>query len=414
MDRKEYNILYVDDEETNLRIFKTAFKREYNILVASSGQEAIEIMRNNSVHLLITDQKMPEMSGTQLLEQTVVEFPDIIRIILTGFSDIESIVRAVNKAGIYQYITKPWERSEMQQTIEKALQAYELRNEKANLIKKLKEANEQLEAKVHERTKQLEDALQRVNDSIRYARRIQRAILPPEETLSRIFQEYFVLYFPKSIVSGDFYWLAEKQEQGDDKIIFALADCTGHGVPGALMSMVGESLLNQVVHDKEIHRPAAIVQQVAEGIQKQLNQGETQNRDGMDIAVIMIDRNEQKLYFAGARQDLLYIKNGKMEHIKGDNTSAGGEAKSVNHEFVEHCIALEPGMSIYLFSDGFQDQFGGPEDRKFTSKKLRELIAENMRKPLEEQGEELEDVFRQWRGGIERQIDDVTVVGFKF
>jgi serine phosphatase RsbU (regulator of sigma subunit) len=415
-----YNILYVDDEDTNLRIFQTAFRREYNVLLASSGKEALDILKKEKIHLLITDQKMPEMTGTQLLEKTVKEYPDIVRMILTGFSDIESIIQAINKAGIYQYITKPWDRGEMQLTIEKALQAYSLRNERERLIQKLQEANEQLEHKVEERTKelaergeQLADALQRVQDSIRYARRIQRAVLPSQDSLAKAFREHFVYYSPKSIVSGDFYWLAEKKEQGNHKIFLALADCTGHGVPGALMSMVGDSLLNNIIHDQEIHQPAQILQKLAEGIQKQLNQDATQNRDGMDIGLVVIDKNRKKMFFAGAKQDLVYVQKGKLEALKGDGLSAGGESKVSQFQFTEYSLDIQPDTTYYLYSDGFQDQFGGKEDKKFSSKRLRDLLHEQSSKSLAQQGKFFQETFEAWRGAPEKQIDDVTLLGFR-
>jgi response regulator RpfG family c-di-GMP phosphodiesterase len=155
VDEKKYNILYVDDEESNLRIFKTAFKRDYNIFLASSGLEAIKVLHQQAIHLIITDQKMPEMSGTEFLEKTIPEFPNIIRIILTGFSDIEAIVRAVNKANIYKYVTKPWNREDFKKIIDEALALYQYRADKDIKIALLEKENKILKEKIEELTEQL-------------------------------------------------------------------------------------------------------------------------------------------------------------------------------------------------------------------------------------------------------------------
>lgn len=173
---KKKTILYVDDEESNLRIFRMAFKRQYNVLTAISGMDAIEVLRANDVQLIITDQKMPEMTGTELLEKVLPEFPDVIRIILTGFADIEAIIKAVNRCGIYKYITKPWDKGEMSLTIDKALETYQLKKDKFSLVEELEQMNASLEQKVEERTRELEEANKRMMDSIYYAQTIQNSI----------------------------------------------------------------------------------------------------------------------------------------------------------------------------------------------------------------------------------------------
>jgi len=152
---RKYNILYVDDEESNLRIFRTTFKREFNIFLAVSGFEAIKILHQQAIHLIVTDQKMPEMTGTEFLEKTIPEFPNIIRIILTGFSDIEAVVRAVNKANIYKYVTKPWNREEFKVTLDEALALYQYREDKDITISLLEKENKLLKEKVEELTEQL-------------------------------------------------------------------------------------------------------------------------------------------------------------------------------------------------------------------------------------------------------------------
>ncbi len=408
---KTYNILYVDDEESNLRIFRMAFKRHYNVYTTTDIEEAVRILDENNIHLIMTDQKMPEMNGTELLERILPAHPDIIRIILTGFSDIESIVQAVNKCGIYKYITKPYESGELKMTLDQALETYELKNEKQILIKELKSANDHLEEKVKERTNELEIINLKITDSIKYARRIQRAMLPAQDRIAKHFKDMFLFYSPKDIVSGDFYWFAEITEFGENKIIVASVDCTGHGVPGAFMSMIGESILNSAVFDKNITNPTDILNYLKTGVMQQLNQEETNNRDGMDIGIVVIDKVANTLTFSGGRQDFLYIENGETKLIKGENVSIGG--LQLDRPFVNHVVSLETSINFFMYSDGYQDQFGGENNRKFSSGKLRTMLAENAQKPCEEQRNILVHTLDEWMTNEEKQIDDIMIMGFK-
>jgi sigma-B regulation protein RsbU (phosphoserine phosphatase) len=243
-DKTLHPILYIDDEKDNLTVFHSAFRRYYKVLLADSGKEGLKIMEKEDVHLVITDQRMPEMTGIEFLEKILPDYPDCIRMVLTGFSDVEAIIQAINKGRVYRYITKPWNKEELKITIDRALEAYNLRQENKDLITSLKEANENLEQKVIERTRQIELQKQEITDSILYASRIQNALLPPPKELDRFLPSYFILNKPRDIVSGDYYWLAHK----DHKVIVTVADCTGHGVPGAFMSILGIALLNEIVN----------------------------------------------------------------------------------------------------------------------------------------------------------------------
>ena len=170
---KGYNVLYVDDEIINLRIFKMAFNRTYNVFTAENGNEALKILNVEDIHLIITDQKMPGMSGTELLQKTIDDHPDIIRIILTGFADIEAIVQAVNKCKIYKYITKPYDQDDMMLVLSKALELYQVKRERESLIDELAKINRDLELKVKERTRELEESNKRLTDGLLYAQTIQ-------------------------------------------------------------------------------------------------------------------------------------------------------------------------------------------------------------------------------------------------
>jgi len=411
-DKKKYTILYVDDEESNLRIFRMAFKREYQVLTAMGGKEAIEILRQKDVQCLITDQKMPEMTGTELLERVLPEFPDVIRMILTGFADIEAIVKAVNKCGIYKYITKPWDKGEMKLTIDKALETYELKSDKVNLIQELEKANSGLEEKVALRTKELAEVNKRLMDSIKYAMTIQNAMLMSPETIKEAFSDFFVIFRPLDIVSGDFYWFAQLENDGRPLSFMACVDCTGHGVAGALMSMIGESLLNQIIYEYEITEPEEILENLDIGVQEILNQSENNNHHGMDASIMVIDHNNEEVLFSGARQNLMYSHQNELKTIKGERISIGGFVEQ-ERGYKKHIVDYKTGETqFYMTSDGFQDQFGGPDNKKYTSARLEKTIESNLSLSLEEQKKALENVFLEWRGE-EKQTDDIMVMGIK-
>ncbi|MFY0652482.1 MAG: response regulator [Cyclobacteriaceae bacterium] len=419
VNKKLYTILYVDDEESNLRIFRMAFKRHYNVLTAPGGSEAIQMLRENDIQCIITDQKMPEMTGTELLEKVLPEFPDVIRMILTGFADIEAIVKAVNKCGIYKYITKPWDKGEMKLTIDKALETYELKSDKVKLIKELESINSTLEQKVDQRTKELADvntSLANVNknlmDSIRYAMTIQNAMLMDPDEIKEYFSDFFLLFKPFDIVSGDFYWFAECNDGEDDILYLASIDCTGHGVSGALMSMIAESILNQIVYEHDIFEANDILNNLNEGIQEILNQTEENMHHGMDASILAINKNKGELYFAGAKQNLIYSEDGELKVLKGDRLSIGGfvsEERDYSHTKLNF---TEGATSFYLYSDGFQDQFGGPGNKKFGSARVLETLKGLQNLNMEEQHEHLEKVFEDWKGN-EHQTDDVLFMGIK-
>ena len=234
----------MDDEKDNLTVFNSAFRRYYDIHLASSGMVGLEIMKKHEIQLVITDQRMPVMTGTEFLEKIILDFPDCVRIILTGFSDIEAVIQAINKGRIYRYITKPWDNEEMKITIDNGLETYNLKQQNRKLFEELVEANTTLEQKVIDRTKRIESQKKEITDSILYAGRIQNALLTPSEDIERLLPSYFILNKPREIVSGDYYWMTQK----DNIILIAVADCTGHGVPGAFMSILGISLLNGIVN----------------------------------------------------------------------------------------------------------------------------------------------------------------------
>ncbi len=256
---------------------------------------------------------------------------------------------------------------------------------------------------------QLQKLLDNIESSIRYAKRIQDAMLPYHERISRALSEYFVLFKPRDIVSGDFYWFVEH----GDKIVMAVADCTGHGVPGAFMSMIGNSLLSQIVIEQNVWEPDHILNNLHLGIQRALKQEEGDSRDGMDVAICVIDIRQRIVEYAGAMNPLYFIQNGELNEIKADRQPIGGQTKGKERIFTKHQIDFNTPTMLYIFSDGYQDQFGGDEGRKFMSRRFRELLVQIHTLPMSEQRKILDDTMEAWKGSSHRQIDDILVMGVR-
>ncbi|MDF2438758.1 MAG: putative periplasmic ligand-binding sensor domain protein [Bacteroidota bacterium] len=283
--------------------------------------------------------------------------------------------------------------------------------------RKLKRDKLILEKEVQSRTfevVQQKDIIEKKNkditDSINYARRIQQAILPSNETIKRYFPSSFVLYKPKDIVSGDFYWM----ETNGKKNFVAAVDCTGHGVPGAFMSIVGYNLLNQALNEHGIDKPSVILNGMNRGLSKQLRQhvDEITVRDGMDLALCAFDFENNKLQYAGANNPLWVLRNNEMIKIKADKQPIGTFSEMESKPFTNHEIDLQSGDQIFLFSDGFADQFGGPDGKKFKYRSLEALLLKLAALPMEEQKKRLDTAIEEWRGNLE-QVDDILVIGIR-
>lgn len=402
-------ILYVDDEQDNLTVFNSAFRRDYDVHLALSGREGLEILMKHEIKLIITDQRMPEMTGIQFLEKMIPDYPNCIRMILTGFSDIEAIIQAINTGRVYRYITKPWNKDELKITIDKGLETYHLREQNKKLIEDLKEANQTLEQKVIERTLKIENQNKEITSSIRYASRIQNALFPPKKEMDRLLPSYFILRKPRDIVSGDYYWFTNK----DNKAILAVVDCTGHGVPGAFMSILGVAFFNEIVLKAGITSPSEILNQLRRLVIKSLHQTGKQDetRDGMELALCVIDFNKSILQYSGACRPLYLIRNSKLEEIKGDPMPIG-ISWTEDVPFSSKELGFKKDDIIYLFTDGYVDQFGGDKRKKFRSDNFRKYLLDIHTLPMDEQKIALEKNYEAWRGEND-QIDDILIVGVK-
>ena len=273
---------------------------------------------------------------------------------------------------------------------------------------KLEQTVKERTAEVVEKNNELDSKNKDITASIRYARRIQSAIMPPDDFVKKYLPKTFIMYRPKDIVSGDFYWLYDL----GDKILFASVDCTGHGVPGAFMSIVGHNLLDQIVGEHKVIRPAAILDELNKGVSDTLRQSyiDEQVRDGMDIALCMFDRKTQAMEYAGAFNPFYLIRDGKLFETKADKFPIGNFKSGEQRKFTNHSFQLQKGDTIYIFSDGYADQFGGPQGKKLKYGVFKRMLIEIQHMDMEQQGVHLAKVFDDWKLNYE-QVDDVLVIG---
>lgn len=286
---------------------------------------------------------------------------------------------------------------------------YKLKKE-ANI--KLEQKNQMIveqRDKIEKQRDNIAEQKQLITDSLYYAQRIQRAILTDETSFLKGLEHFLIIYLPKDIVSGDFYW----QSKINGETIIVAADCTGHGVPGALMSMLGVTFLNDIVNHRKITRPDEILNALRENVIDALNQrGKKDNYiyDGMDVAALSLNYETETIQYAGAYNPLFLIRDGELLHYKADRMSV-----AMGHNmtpFTNHAIDLQRGDLVYVFSDGYVDQFGGRNDKKFMRKQLQRLLLEIHDQPMEQQQEILEKRFFEWKGDNE-QTDDVVMIGLK-
>lgn len=422
-------ILLVDDNPTNLKVLSSNLAdQNYKLLVANSGEWALSIAEKAVPDLILLDINLPGMNGFEVCEKLKANpiTKEIPVIFLSALDDIESKVQGFHVGGI-DYITKPFYKEEVQVRVETQVQLAKLKKKLAAKNKILEDQNsalaEALEA-INEKNDALEKAIneittistekeyqhQQITESIRYARRIQEAIIPMQSGLNEMFAESMIFYRPKDIVSGDFYWYITRRE----KIFIVTADCTGHGVPGAFMSLIGIHSLINLIEDRGVTEPASILEELDYQFHN-LAENKATNQigfnDGMDIAICSIDKRTNILTFAGAYRPLLFVRDGELQEIKGERFPIGGFTGKVKL-FNNHKIALQPGDALYMYSDGYPDQFGGPKGKKFMNKRFRSLIKEISALPMEEQKERFANAFNEWKGNYE-QTDDVILMGVR-
>jgi serine phosphatase RsbU (regulator of sigma subunit) len=256
-----------------------------------------------------------------------------------------------------------------------------------------------------------------LTDSLNYAKRLQGAVMPDENYLKQVLPEHFIFFQPKDIVSGDFYWYGEVDtsfsfDESNLIQVLIVADCTGHGVPGAFMTLLGHNFLNVTVKTQEVTDPEQIIQKLDQQVVETLRQEDPNSiRDGMDIAVLSINQESKQISFSGAGIPLLHMTNGEILEIKGSNFGIGGVMRK-GKEFFKHKIEYEPGDTFYMLSDGYADQIGGKDGRKYYKKRFKEFLLEIKDHSMEEQKKLIETEFHQWKGDY-KQIDDILIIGLR-
>ena len=380
---KKYNILYVDDEAANLRVFKSVFKREYKVFIAESGMDAMKIIEENEIHLLVTDQRMPGMSGVELLEQVVDDHPQMVKMILSGFSDVEDIIKAVNECGLDKYLMKPWNKEDLGATFNKALAKFESDEGKNEIliVKKALEENE------------------------KYAHKQIQSLLPREEQLKEFFDDSFALFKPVNNLGGVFYWFGTVE---DSKGVLVAIDCNEKGVKGALLSMLFETALKEVIYKKKVYEPEAILRSLDLHFKENLTalEGESDSV-GYNVSVVVTDKEKQYVSFSGANQNLLYLDaNNDIEIAEGGPDSIG--AGDGEKKFGSFAGTFAEVKAIYLAGVSTEGQIAGGVRKS----SLVEIIDDISDRNFKEQLEELKiSLAESMSGSLQRY--DVMVVGAK-
>jgi CheY-like chemotaxis protein len=383
-------LLLVDDSNVNLEILKEVLKR-YHLLTASNGKEAIRLATSEpKPDLILLDVVMPGIDGFETCRvlKDHESSRNIPVIFITGQNESNNILKGF-EVGAIDYITKPFNVPELKARVDTQLAIKMARDQNQRLIQKLVSVNKQL------------------TDSIKYAQRIQKASLPKPRYLEHVLPEYFVLLKPRDIVSGDFYWVGGV----DDRVVVVAADSTGHGVPGAIMSMFGVAYLNQIVGYQRLTTPSQILDRFRDIVIESFQQTETSEvKDGLDISILTIDRVKQHIEFSGAFNPLYIVRHNELTIVSADHMPVSiGEVARPCHN---HVIPYLKGDALYLFTDGYASQFGGPDDKKIKSVGLRDLILGNHHLPMQEQSVVYEAYFEQWKGAAD-QVDDVLLMGMR-
>ncbi|HXB39089.1 MAG TPA: SpoIIE family protein phosphatase [Bacteroidia bacterium] len=337
-------------------------------------------------------------------KNVVAEMVESVNILSDSFTKTSTFANEIGKGNLtvdYQKLSENDVLGDALINMRNSLYAYS-----ADMENKVKERTQE----VLEKSEKLELAYKEIRDSINYAKRIQESILPADEMINKVFGDSFIFYRPKDIVCGDFYWFAQR---GDEAIIAAV-DCTGHGVPGALMTVIGNSILNQIIAGNETTDPAGILTQLDKKLHDTFKQhGNVSTNDGMDAAIVRYRINKREIAFAGAKRPLYIFKNAELLELKGNKSPIGSFNHNFDKLFTTQKMSVNAGDTIYLFSDGLQDQFGGDGGKKFMIKRFRDLLVEIQPMSMKDQLKRLEKEMDIWQGKYE-QTDDMLLVGIRF
>lgn len=386
-------ILIVDDNPKNLQIVGSILQDEgIDAEFAMNGDAALEWIQNRAFDLVLLDVMMPGMNGFQVCRQikSILKYESLPIIFLTARTDTESIIRGFESGGV-DYISKPFNRRELLARVMNHLMLKKASDENKNYLDVIKLKNKLL------------------TYSIQYAQRIQKAILPTAGLMNELLADHFILYLPKDIVSGDFYWI----KAYGDHIFIAVADCTGHGVPGALMSILGYTGLNQAVNEYDLTSPVDILSHVHQFLKYALQKTSQESPviDGMDMTLCRLDLKNNVMECCGANNSIYLVRKEELEIIKGDRGTIG-DVDYDKTSLTNHVMKLTEGDIIYMPTDGFADQFGGDSDKKLSYRRLTGLLTGISTLSCSEQLTILNETFREWKKEQE-QVDDVSILGIR-
>ncbi|SNT30429.1 Response regulator receiver domain-containing protein [Ekhidna lutea] len=399
--KKKFSLLYVDDEATNLRVFKANFRKFFNVYTSTNPIEAIDILNQEEIQVIVTDQRMPEMTGTQFLEKILPDHPDVIKIILTGFTDIEAIKDGINRCGIFKYITKPWNFDEMKGVLERAIETYQQAAESEEHIKELEDSNVELESRVRERTQELNKINKRLIDSIRYAGLLQQSMLPNDRYLSRQFHDHFVIFETKYLFSEEFVWTTRLNFRSEDYTVVSLIEFDGKGIVGSLKTLIADSVLNYLTHDRKIFHSGEIINELKYELDAA---GSDELQCDLKVSVAVFDHNANTLQFSGINQDMIVFNGTKSTLLKGDEGDHFEDA-------IADKIGIEPDASYYMYSNGYYNQMN-EDGVKFSYEKFEEMLKSVQGKSMGEQREFLMSNLQTWKAGSSLN-DDISIIGFK-
>lgn len=399
-------ILIADDSESYLRIIQQIFEivgHKHELFFARDGKEACDIALKNLPDLIIIDVIMPEMNGIEVAK-FLRKNDETKHIPIIVLSATESL-KAAYEVGANDFISKPFNQYELLIKVRSALNLVDKIKE-ARLGKKMDEDQLAEYQTLHETNLVWQEEMMK---NLQYSIKIQKSILPTQETINAVLDEHFILSIPRKLVSGDFYWIGH---HGSLKVIAAI-DCSGHGIPGALMTMAGMAFLNEILGRNNNYTPARVLDELRKMVMNLLRQGsdDGESNDGMDVSLTMVDTEKSKLYFAGANNPVYIVQDNQLITLKGDRMPIGIHL-NFERDFEGIEMDIKKGDCIYLFTDGYADQFGGPGNKKFRYKQFQDLILENHNKPMSQQKEILHKTFIDWKGNFS-QVDDVLVIGYK-
>ena len=411
MDSK--HVLIVEDNANNLQIIAKILKDEgYLVSFSQEGNSALNLIERAMPDLVLLDIMMPGMDGFDVCKRLTrnPKTKNIPVIFITVLTDQEYVAKGFEAGGV-DYITKPVNKLELLARVKNHLNLVKTQRELEYLNKKLSDANANLTQKINtlnELYEQVNTQYEDIQSSINSASGVINALLPGEKRMKELLKDCFVFFQPQGTIGGDFYWI----KQVKDNLYFSVVDCTGHGVSGALLSLLGTVYLNELLVGVDDIDPAELVEELGKKVKRSFENIATSKKQyDMDLAVCKVSMTEKKLWFSGVKLPVFLCRNGEVEYMKTNKYSLNYNIKN-EVPIKTREVQLQTNDLIYLSSDGFIDQIGGEKDKKLMRKGFEELIANNYHKDVEEQKDAFADFFNQWKGN-NKQIDDVCVLGMR-